>query len=351
MADHDTDGLKELLSGEGLTDDQIKDVDNVLKSFPCDVSFTIKYGVENEKFIVPNSIITLIVDLKRIARQPPTREWRSRNSRRGDWDRNRDRDNDKKDEDNEADQDDTNDTADDTPSPTPTPSTTTTTQTQENNNTNNNKSQKQRGRKGKQQKQQEKQQEKPEKTSQEEDGDDKDNNTNDDNKIEPADNATRDADDDGVFPSYAKKDSLKDEGEVRMVHAPYYPEDKEEKWWLILGETTHNKVLGAKSVLLKDYTQVKLQFLAPESVGTATYVLHLMCDSYIGCDQKKVIAIQVVEDKHEEVVDYGDLSDEDEEELDDTEEAEDEDEDGDATEKKDKLKHEWLWSRFNILIT
>uniref|UniRef100_A0A0G4G6Z2 Uncharacterized protein n=1 Tax=Chromera velia CCMP2878 TaxID=1169474 RepID=A0A0G4G6Z2_9ALVE len=89
---------------------------------------------------------------------------------------------------------------------------------------------------------------------------------------------------------------------VGPVYAPFYPKEKEEKWWLVVGVAskdgkdagTENSLLAIKSVPLnKESTKAKLDFDAPEEAGEYECVLYLMCDSYVGCDRENTFVLKV----------------------------------------------------------
>eukprot|EP00252_Welwitschia_mirabilis_P011890 TRINITY_DN2641_c0_g2_i1.p1 TRINITY_DN2641_c0_g2~~TRINITY_DN2641_c0_g2_i1.p1 ORF type:complete len:1287 (-),score=253.33 TRINITY_DN2641_c0_g2_i1:150-3629(-) len=83
--------------------------------------------------------------------------------------------------------------------------------------------------------------------------------------------------------------------EVGPVHAPRYPKQKEEGWWLVVGDPSSNQLLAIKRVSLQRKAKVKLDFTAPQEVGDKTYTLYFMCDSYLGCDQEYEFTIDVQE--------------------------------------------------------
>jgi len=92
------------------------------------------------------------------------------------------------------------------------------------------------------------------------------------------------------------------------VHAPRFPKDKEEGWWLIVGDPKTNALLCIKRITLQLKAKVKLDFVAPEA-GEHTYTLYLMCDSYLGCDQEYELKLSVGEAGSEEEEDDEDEED------------------------------------------
>ncbi|EPS72238.1 hypothetical protein M569_02516, partial [Genlisea aurea] len=74
--------------------------------------------------------------------------------------------------------------------------------------------------------------------------------------------------------------------EVGSVDAPRYPKQKEEGWWLVVGDIKTNQLVAIKRVTLQRKSRVRLDFTAPKESGKKDYTLYLMCDSYLGCDQR-----------------------------------------------------------------
>lgn len=111
------------------------------------------------------------------------------------------------------------------------------------------------------------------------------------------------------------------------VHCPYFPSLKNEVWWLILAEERTNLIMGLKRIpALRNGVEVKIPFLAPKKPGVYSFIVHLVCDSYVGFDLKKYVKINVqketvlpktkpvsVEDEDE---DYSDMSGSEEEKED-----------------------------------
>ena len=77
-----------------------------------------------------------------------------------------------------------------------------------------------------------------------------------------------------------------DEGEkVAKVHAPHFPQAKEESWWLVIGDEKNNFSHAVKKLTLPtEKKTVKVEFTAPKQ-GAHELTLFFMSDSYIGADQ------------------------------------------------------------------
>ena len=54
--------------------------------------------------------------------------------------------------------------------------------------------------------------------------------------------------------------------------------------WLL--QWTVCRLISIKRLTLQQKAKVKLDFLAPSSPGTYSYILFFMCDAYMGCDQE-----------------------------------------------------------------
>ncbi|CDJ40308.1 sec63 domain-containing DEAD/DEAH box helicase, putative [Eimeria tenella] len=87
---------------------------------------------------------------------------------------------------------------------------------------------------------------------------------------------------------------LADGDGVGAVYAPLFPKEKEEQWWLVIGESAGNTLHAIKRIsILKQNSSFKLNFEAPESPGKHQLLLFLMCDSYVGADQEHKFEIRV----------------------------------------------------------
>jgi pre-mRNA-splicing helicase BRR2 len=81
--------------------------------------------------------------------------------------------------------------------------------------------------------------------------------------------------------------------DVGPVHAPRFPKPKEEGWWLVIGDSSTNQLLAIKRVALQKQARVKLEFGAPAEAGRRDYMIYLMSDSYLGCDQESEFTVDV----------------------------------------------------------
>lgn len=78
------------------------------------------------------------------------------------------------------------------------------------------------------------------------------------------------------------------------VIAPFFPQKREEGWWLVIGEQKTNSLISIKRLTLQQKAKVRLDFIAP-SVGSHSYFLYFMSDCYMGCDQEYPFKIAVGE--------------------------------------------------------
>jgi pre-mRNA-splicing helicase BRR2 len=81
--------------------------------------------------------------------------------------------------------------------------------------------------------------------------------------------------------------------EVGPVHAARFPKPKDEGWWLVIGDSSTNQLLAIKRVALQKRARVKLEFTAPAEAGRKDYMIYLMSDSYLGCDQEYEFTVDV----------------------------------------------------------
>nr|CAH7746700.1 unnamed protein product [Callosobruchus chinensis] len=76
------------------------------------------------------------------------------------------------------------------------------------------------------------------------------------------------------------------------VIAPFFPQKREEGWWVVIGDPKSNSLLSIKRLTLQQKARVKLDFVAP-SPGHHNYTLYFMSDAYLGCDQEYKFSIDV----------------------------------------------------------
>ena len=93
------------------------------------------------------------------------------------------------------------------------------------------------------------------------------------------------------------------DSDVIVAHAPFYPKERLEGWWMVIGDTKNNQLACIKRLTITKSTDVKLEFKAPEEPGEYTYSLYLMCDSYAGCDQEFELKFNVLKGESNAIAD------------------------------------------------
>uniref|UniRef100_A0A914VRU7 SEC63 domain-containing protein n=1 Tax=Plectus sambesii TaxID=2011161 RepID=A0A914VRU7_9BILA len=90
--------------------------------------------------------------------------------------------------------------------------------------------------------------------------------------------------------------NLEREDEVAgPVLAPFFPQKKEEGWWVVIGQASTNALVSIKRLNLQQKAALKLDFVAPQR-GQHNYTLYFMSDSYLGCDQEYKFVVDVKDD-------------------------------------------------------
>jgi len=98
-----------------------------------------------------------------------------------------------------------------------------------------------------------------------------------------------------VMVTLQKDEEDEKDADKQSVVAPYFPREKDESWWLVLGEVGTNTLLAIKRLSFnKQEMRVNLVFEVGEDRGPKKYNLYLMCDSYLGADQDHTLEITVI---------------------------------------------------------
>lgn len=111
------------------------------------------------------------------------------------------------------------------------------------------------------------------------------------------------SDDDGVFAAeQRKKDVRKKHRDCPPVpvHAPLFPDKKFERWVALLTDKDGNVHSLIKLPSLAEPQEISLGFFAQK--GVHEYEVHLLCDSYLGCDREKTFRVNVKTRPQEKVV-------------------------------------------------
>jgi translocation protein SEC63 len=110
----------------------------------------------------------------------------------------------------------------------------------------------------------------------------------------------------------AVKDKNAEEGksiQLPLVYAPYYPRDHSPRWHIFLTDSKQGKIavppfafatfdkliFGNDGKPTFNMQTRKAQFQAPPQAGQYTFVMHLICDSYVGLDTKMEVTLIVEE--------------------------------------------------------
>lgn len=92
-----------------------------------------------------------------------------------------------------------------------------------------------------------------------------------------------------------------------LAHAPYFARDHSPRWHIFLADakqgkmavppftfTTFDKpILDEAGKPTFNVQTLKMQFQAPPQVGDFTFVMHMICDSYLGLDNKREITLHI----------------------------------------------------------
>lgn len=104
-------------------------------------------------------------------------------------------------------------------------------------------------------------------------------------------------------PAYLKikieRELEEDEEPDTVVHAPFYPSQKMENWWLVVGEEQSKSLLAIKRVTIGRKLELRLEYVVP-SPGEHELTLYLMSDSYVGVDQAPTFSVTAAEGMEED---------------------------------------------------
>ncbi|RKP23106.1 Sec63 Brl domain-containing protein [Syncephalis pseudoplumigaleata] len=81
------------------------------------------------------------------------------------------------------------------------------------------------------------------------------------------------------------------------AHTPYFPLNKRPAWWVVLGDLRSNGIV-ASPITITDLVgdrEVKIQFQAPARVGHYPFTVFVKSDTYLGCDARMDVRLQVHE--------------------------------------------------------
>jgi len=83
------------------------------------------------------------------------------------------------------------------------------------------------------------------------------------------------------------------------VHAPFYPQNKMENWWIVVGEESSKSLLAIKRVTIGRRLDVRLDYTVPNP-GRHELKLFLMSDSYVGVDLEEDFEVEAAEGMDED---------------------------------------------------
>ncbi|CAF1209495.1 unnamed protein product [Rotaria sordida] len=93
-----------------------------------------------------------------------------------------------------------------------------------------------------------------------------------------------------------KRETLETKAKIsHRVFCPFYPEIKQECWWLYVADRKHSSLISAPVYLctLKDKEEVEIKFSAPKTPGHYVYSVILRSDSYFDVDVMENLAFDV----------------------------------------------------------
>ncbi|CAH3176181.1 unnamed protein product [Porites evermanni] len=176
---------------------------------------------------------------------------------------------------------------------------------------------------------------KPKRKAAEEDESDLDSSSlgEDEDSDAPLEASTRDSEDeaewDRLQADVKSRDAVLDpkSKESHIVHAPYFPEEKQEWWWIYVTDRRKTELITPPQQIfnLKDEEKVDLKFQAPYKAKTYHYTVTLRSDSYLDLDVHQNFNIDVEEAKEVETKQWDfDSDEEDKDGLDESGESEEE---------------------------
>lgn len=126
-------------------------------------------------------------------------------------------------------------------------------------------------------------------------------------EVDPKDLEDIDPDEDDLDALLARKNKAPAKIQPPLAHAPLFPRDHSPRWHIFLADNKQGKMAVPpftfttfdKPIVTEDgkptynVQTLKMQFQAPPQVGAFTFVMHLMCDSYIGLDTKMEVTLNV----------------------------------------------------------
>lgn len=105
-------------------------------------------------------------------------------------------------------------------------------------------------------------------------------------------------------PAYIKvrvtRGNLEDDEQPKPeVHAPFYPANKTESYWLVVGDQREHTLLAIKKITVGRKVETQLEFTL-EKPGEHELTLFLVSDSYLGVDQAPTFTLNAAEGMDED---------------------------------------------------
>lgn len=84
-------------------------------------------------------------------------------------------------------------------------------------------------------------------------------------------------------------------GESKAL-APKFPKQKEEGWFLVLGDIEKQELIAMKRIgYIATHSTYQLIFYTPEKIGRCIYTVFIISDCYLGLDQQYDVCLDVIE--------------------------------------------------------
>lgn len=83
-------------------------------------------------------------------------------------------------------------------------------------------------------------------------------------------------------------------GGMGGAYTPFFPKQKEEGWWLVLGDAQSGELIALRRILFQSKTLTStLTFDIPERPGKYEYQLYFISDTYLGLDQQYSVSFEI----------------------------------------------------------
>lgn len=79
------------------------------------------------------------------------------------------------------------------------------------------------------------------------------------------------------------------------VHCPYFPDDKQEFWWVYIVDRKRFALVTAPLLVtsLVSTQDIELKFTAPHKPGTFSYTIVVRSDSYVDCTVQRPTTVSI----------------------------------------------------------